>query len=60
MLHYIDLYVYYKMIFALMQHHKYAKSDLDEMFPFERDLFYTMLIEHLKEVEKERERQKNK
>lgn len=47
-------------MFSLMQHHKYTKADLDNLYPFERDLFYTMLVEHLQEVEQEREKQKNK
>lgn len=58
MLHHMDLFTFYKMQFALMQHHKYSKYDLENMFPFERDLFYTMLIEYLKEVEAEKEKRK--
>ena len=56
MLHHTDLSLYYRMTFALMQHHKYSKSDLDDMLPFERDLFYMMLQEYLKELEQQRQR----
>lgn len=60
MLYHITLASYYRMMFSLMQHHKYNKQDLDEMLPFERDLFYTMLVEYLKELEQEREKNRNR
>jgi hypothetical protein len=36
-----------------MQHHKYALSELEKMLPWERQVYVTLLIEHIKE-EKER------
>lgn len=60
MLYHITLASYYRMMFSLMQHHKYTKQDLDEMLPFERDLFYSMLVEYLKELEQEREKNRNR
>tara|TARA_E500000318_G_C3471555_1_gene176705 strand:- start:249 stop:395 length:147 start_codon:yes stop_codon:yes gene_type:complete len=36
-----------------MQHHKYTLYDLENMIPFERDLYVTMLIDY---IEKENER----
>lgn len=39
--------------FAMMQHHKYSLTELENMIPWERDVFVNMLIQHLKE-EKER------
>lgn len=44
---------YYKMNFALMQYHKYSLAELEEMIPFEREVYIMMLIDYL---EKERER----
>ena len=41
-----------------MQHHKYSLSDLEDMIPFEREVYVTMLIQFLEE-EKQR-LQKNK
>tara|TARA_R110002020_G_scaffold45700_1_gene130542 strand:- start:426 stop:551 length:126 start_codon:yes stop_codon:yes gene_type:complete len=38
-----------------MQYHKYSLTELDEMIPFERDIYIQMLLEHLKE-----EAEKNK
>jgi hypothetical protein len=41
------------MIFALAQHHKYSISDLENMLPYERDLYFAMLIDH---IEKQKEK----
>ena len=40
--------------FALMQHHSYSLSDIEGLIPWERDLYITMLLDHL---EKEKQRQ---
>jgi hypothetical protein len=39
-----------------MQHHKYSLTELDEMIPWERQIYVDMLIRFLEE---ERERLKN-
>ena len=36
-----------------MQHHKYNLTELDNMMPWEREIYMGLLMEHLKE-EKER------
>ena len=36
-----------------MHHHKYTLYDIENMIPFERDLYVTMLIDY---IEKENER----
>ena len=51
MMSYMDLNVYYRFIFNLMQHHKYSLSDIYKMYPYERDIFVTLLEEWLKEQE---------
>lgn len=38
-----------------MQHHNYSLSELENMMPWERDVYVSLLIAHLEE---ERERQK--
>lgn len=48
-----DLSNHYKMNFALMQYHKYSLSDIEEMIPFEREIYTALLIKFLAE-EKER------
>ena len=32
-----------------MQHHKYSLTELDNMLPFEREIYVTLLIQHIKE-----------
>lgn len=36
-----------------MQYHKYSLEELENMIPFERDIYVSMLIQHLEE-EKQR------
>ena len=45
--------------FNLIQHHKYSLSELDNMIPFEREIYVIMLIEHIKE-ENERLKQQQR
>ncbi len=35
--------------FNLMQHHKYSLSELDNMMPFEREIYVQLLINHIRE-----------
>lgn len=39
------------MVFNMMQHHKYSLSEIEEMIPWERDVYVQLLITHLKEEE---------
>jgi hypothetical protein len=41
-----------------MQHHKYSLSELENMLPWEREIYVNLLVQHIKEEnEKQRERQ---
>ena len=42
-----------------MQHHKYSLSELDNMMPFEREIYVNLLITHIKE-ENERLKQQQR
>ena len=42
-----------------MQHHKYSLSELEDMLPWEREVYVSLLVNYLKE-EKERREQQNK
>jgi hypothetical protein len=33
----------------MMQHHKYSLSELDEMLPWEREIYIAMLVQFVKE-----------
>jgi len=50
MLSHISLGVYYKTIFSLAQHHNYSISDIEDLIPYERDLYVQMLIDHVEEL----------
>ena len=43
-----------------MQHHNYSLSDLDNMMPWEREIYVDMLIKHIKEENKRQEEQNRK
>jgi hypothetical protein len=49
----------YKTNFALMQHHKYSLTELENMIPWERDVYVNLLLAYLQEEERERAKQKN-
>ena len=40
-----------------MQHHNYSLSDLNNMMPWEREIYIDMLIEHIKEENKRIEKE---
>jgi hypothetical protein len=46
------------MNFALMQYHKYSLAELDDMIPFEREVYVFMLIQYLEEEKKRIESKK--
>ena len=39
----IDLESYFKLNFALIQHHKYSLTEIDNMMPWERDIYVGLL-----------------
>jgi hypothetical protein len=42
--------------FALVQHHKYSLTEIENMIPWEREVYLTLLQQHL-EAEEERQKQ---
>jgi len=40
-----------------MQHHNDALSDIENMMPWERDIYVQMLIEHIRKENKKQEQQ---
>jgi len=49
---------YYNLIFAMKQHHHWNVEEIESMIPWERDVYVTLLKNHLEE-EKERIEKKN-
>jgi len=37
------------MIFSMAQHHKYSITELENMMPYERDLYFGMLIDFIEQ-----------
>jgi len=46
-----DLENYYRLNFALMQFHKYSLTEIENMIPWERDIYVALLKNHLEEEE---------
>ena len=44
-----NLQNHYMTNFNLMQHHKYSLTELDNMMPFEREIYVQLLINHIRE-----------
>lgn len=51
MLSHTTLQHYYTMIFALAQHHKYQISEIENLIPYERDIYFSMLVDFIKRVD---------
>jgi hypothetical protein len=49
-----DLVSYYRTNFQLMQHHKYSLTELENMIPWEREVYIALLRQYIEE-----ENQKN-
>ena len=35
----------------MVNHYQYGIQDIEQLYPFERDIYYSLLEDHLKEVE---------
>jgi len=46
----------------MMQHHKYSLTELEDMMPWEREIYISLLSQHIEEenkkIEKERQKQR--
>lgn len=50
---YSNLSEYYKLLFAMVQFHKYSMTEIYEMYPYERDIFALMLKDYIDEQKME-------
>lgn len=55
MLGHNDLKNYYKLIFNMAQHHGYSITDLEDLIPYELEIYSSMLIDHLERKKQEQE-----
>ena len=55
----MDLMNYYELNFSLMQFHKYSLTEIENMMPWERDIYLALLKQHIEE-ENEKARAANR
>ena len=54
-----DLESYYKLNFALMQHHKYSLTELENMIPWEREIYVSLLQQFVEEENLKAQQEQN-
>tara|TARA_B100000131_G_scaffold136559_1_gene133204 strand:+ start:660 stop:842 length:183 start_codon:yes stop_codon:yes gene_type:complete len=54
-----NLESYYRVNFALMQHHKYSLTELENMIPWEREVYLTFLQQYIEEENLKAQQQQN-
>ena len=55
----MDLENFYKLNFSLMQYHKYSLTEIENMIPWERDVYVELLKQHIEEEEFKQKQQTN-
>ena len=45
----INLESYFKLNFSLMQHHKYSLTEIENMMPWERDIYLGLLNQYIED-----------
>tara|TARA_B100000579_G_scaffold194843_1_gene159245 strand:+ start:732 stop:881 length:150 start_codon:yes stop_codon:yes gene_type:complete len=48
------------MNFALMQYHKYSLSEIENMMPWEKEVYTTFLVQYLEDLKQKQEAAKVK
>ena len=57
MLSHEDLETYYRINFALIQYHKYSLTEIENMIPWEREIYLALLEDHIRKEEEKVQRQ---
>jgi|TARA_R100000988_G_scaffold15968_1_gene7897 hypothetical protein len=55
----MNLENYFRLNFALMQYHKYSLTEIENLIPWERDIYVGLLQQHLEEEELKRKQQQS-
>jgi len=53
----MDLENYFRLNFSLIQYHKYSLWEIENMIPWERDVYVGLLQQHLEEEELKQKQQ---
>lgn len=51
---------YYRMNFLMMENHKYSLTEIENMLPWEREAFISLLIQHVEERKQKLEQMQGK
>ena len=51
---------YYKTNFGMIQHHNYSLRDLENMIPWEREIYVGLLLEYIEEEKRKMEEEARK
>jgi hypothetical protein len=51
----MDLENYFKLNFSLMQYHKYSLTEIENLIPWERDIYVELLKQHIDEEERKQQ-----
>jgi len=51
----IDLQTYYNLNFVLMQYHKYSLTEIENMMPWERQVYVSLLMQYLEQQKQQAE-----
>ena len=54
-----DLVSYYKLNCALIQHHKYSLTELENMIPWEREIYVSLLQQYIEEENLKAQQERN-
>ena len=54
-----NLESYFKINLALIQHHKYSLTEIENMIPWEKDIYVSLLQEHIEEENLKAQQRKN-
>tara|TARA_B100000927_G_scaffold65231_1_gene51431 strand:- start:8279 stop:8452 length:174 start_codon:yes stop_codon:yes gene_type:complete len=55
----MSLESYFRLNFALMQYHKYSLTEIENMMPWERDIYVALLQQHIEEENLKQQQQQS-
>ena len=56
----MNLESYFKINFALIQYHKYSLTEIENLIPWERDVYVGLLQQHLEDEKLKQQQAKNR
>ena len=56
----MDLETYFKLNFSLIQYHKYSLTEIENLIPWERDIYVGLLQQHLEDERLKQQQAKNR